>query len=289
MNKYDGIDGDSIERGGKYNEHSVGHEVCNFSDNSGFLFGYVQSTGNINLTKIGGSKSADSVNGVTVIWTAGPPIGGTAIVGWYKDATVYRELQTISNQSEIQKRNGIQTFRVKAAVKNSVLLPVMERELMIPRGVKSGIGQSNVWFACQEESKNIVELVLKLVDSGTNPILPDVDKSNSILEGNPLLVAHLRRERSSALVKAKKESIIASTGKLCCEVCNFDFNLAYKGYGAGFCEVHHLRPLSKANGAIITELKDLAIICSNCHRIIHRTDPMLSISKFKSRVWRKEA
>ena len=289
MNKYNGIDSDSIERGGKYNEHSIGHEVCNFNDNAGVIYGYVQSTGNINLTKIGGSKTDEFASGVTVVWTAGPPSGGTAVVGWYKDATVYRELQTIPKPTAIQKKNGIQTYRIKVASKNAVLLPVTKRELMIPRGVKGGIGQSNVWFAAQEESKNIVSIVLKLVHDGSTPSLPDLDTSKSILEGNPRLVAHLRRERSALLVKAKKESILAATGKPCCEVCNFDFNAAYKNFGTGFCEVHHLQPLSKADGVVKTELKDLAIICSNCHRIIHRTDPMLSTSEFKAEVWRKEA
>ena len=167
MKHYDGIDNDSIERGGKYNEHSVGHEVCNFSDNSGTLYGYVQPTGNINLEKLGATKNAESVTDVTVVWTAGPVSGGTVVVGWYKDATVYREPQKIPKPSALQRKNGVQTYRIKAATHNAVLLPVAERDLMIPRGVKGGIGQSNVWFAGQGESKSIVERVLKLISHQT--------------------------------------------------------------------------------------------------------------------------
>lgn len=288
MKYYNGIDNDSIERGGTYNEHSVGHEVCNYSDNSGTLYGYVQPTGNINLEKLGAKKGADSITGVTVVWTAGPASGGTVVVGWYKDATIYRELQEIPKPTALQKKNGIQTYRIKAATQNAVLLPVTERELMIPRGIKGGIGQSNVWFAIQEESKDIVQRVLKLVSDGNAASLPDIDTSKSILEGNPRLVAHLRRERSAALVKAKKGSTLSATGKLCCEVCGFDFKEAYGDHGDGFCEVHHLQPLSKADGVVKTEMRDLAIICSNCHRIIHRTYPMLGIAEFQITVLRKE-
>ena len=93
------------------------------------------------------------------------------------------------------------------------------------------------------------------------------------------MVAHLRRERSAAIVKAKKAATLKATGKLCCEVCGFDFQETYGDIGEGFCEVHHLLPLSKSDGQTRTELKDLAVVCSNCHRVIHRTDPMLSISK----------
>lgn len=111
------------------------------------------------------------------------------------------------------------------------------------------------------------------------PQPPDVDRYLSTTEGKPRLVAHLRRERNAALVKAKKEATIKSTGKLCCEACNFDFSATYGKYGEGFCEIHHLIPLSKADGVVTTELKDLAILCSNCHRIIHRGDSMIEISE----------
>ncbi|MNN33998.1 HNH endonuclease [compost metagenome] len=165
-----------------------------------------------------------------------------------------------------------------APADKAVLLPVEQRELIIPRAVKGGIGQSNVWFADKEESQELVSRVLSLVNDGVTPALPDVDQSQSTLEGNPRLVAHLRRERNSAIVKAKKDAVLRTTGKLCCEACGFDFKEVYGELGYGFCEVHHLQPLSKCDGVVKTELGDLAIVCSNCHRIIHRTDPMPSIS-----------
>jgi hypothetical protein len=67
MNHYNGIDGDSIERGGKYNQHSIGHEVCNFSNNAGALYGYVQPTGQIKVEKLGAGKGADFASGALII------------------------------------------------------------------------------------------------------------------------------------------------------------------------------------------------------------------------------
>ena len=160
---------------------------------------------------------------------------------------------------------------------------------MIPRAVKGGIGQSNVWFADKEEGQEIVNRVTSLINEAVIPTLPDVDQSQSILEGNPRLVAHLRRERNSAIVKAKKDATLRATGKLCCEACGFDFKEVYREFGDGFCEVHHLQPLAKADRVVKTELGDLAIVCSNCHRIIHRTDPMLSISNLAKHLQRKHA
>lgn len=289
MNHYNGIHDDSIKRGGEYNQHSTGHEVCNFSNTAGTLYGYVQPTGQIKIERLGANKNDCFVSGVTVVWTAGPENGGTAVVGWYENATVYREAQTLSKPSALQKKNGIKSYRVKAPADQAVLLPVERRELMIPRAVKGGIGQSNVWFADKEESQEIVSRVRALIVEGAISTLPDVDHSRSVLEGNPRLVAHLRRERSSAIVKAKKESVIRTTGKLCCEVCEFDFKEIYGEFGDGFCEVHHLQPLAKSDGLVKTAMEDLAIICSNCHRIIHRTDPMLSISSLARHLRRQRA
>ena len=72
MKNYNGISGDSIESGGKYNQHSIGHEVCNFTNNNGNVYGYVQPVGEtIKIEKIGASKKDEKIDGVTVVWTAG--------------------------------------------------------------------------------------------------------------------------------------------------------------------------------------------------------------------------
>lgn len=284
MKDYNGIDGDSIQRGGSYNDESTGHEVCNFSVVRKRVYGYVQPTGQIKIEKLGANKNDDSVSNVTVVWTAGPESGGTAVVGWYKDATVYRDSQLIPNLTKKQKKNGLKSFWVSALAENATLLPIEERDLLIPRAVKGGIGQSNVWYADKPESESHVARVLQLIENGTSDELPDIDRDNSVNEGNPRLVAHLRRERNPAIVKAKKKEVLKKTGCLSCEVCGFDFAKVYGDYGNEFCEVHHLKQLSQADGIVKTELKDLSVICSNCHRIIHRKKTMYSIAELKKAI-----
>jgi predicted HNH restriction endonuclease len=41
--------------------------------------------------------------------------------------------------------------------------------------------------------------------------------------------------------------------------------------GQGFIEVHHVIPLSQSAGPRRTDLDDLLLVCSDCHRMIHRT------------------
>ncbi|WP_232476489.1 MULTISPECIES: HNH endonuclease [unclassified Acidovorax] len=118
------------------------------------------------------------------------------------------------------------------------------------------------------------------------PVLPDIDLPAAGTEGAAHLVSHLRRERNQAIVEAKKAAILNAKGRLCCEVCGFDFFAHYGVLGAGFCEVHHLVPLSAATESVTATLDALAILCSNCHRIIHRSTPMLSVVELSQLVIR---
>lgn len=93
-----------------------------------------------------------------------------------------------------------------------------------------------------------------------------------VIEGAPVLKGHLRRERRSAdLARKLKRSTLKRTGRLVCEVCDFDFAAAYGSHGLGYIEAHHIVPLSEANESVITRMADLALVCANCHRMLHRS------------------
>ena len=111
---------------------------------------------------------------------------------------------------------------------------------------------------------------------------PDLDLLDlSGREGARHLVTHLRLERDRRLVEKKKRAVLRVQGKLACEVCGFDFGAHYGPLGTGFCEVHHCKILSKTEGERVTRLKDLAIVCSNCHRMLHRGDSVVSIARLR--------
>lgn len=72
--------------------------------------------------------------------------------------------------------------------------------------------------------------------------------------------------RDNAIIKRKE------LGKpIVCEACGFDFAKVYGSLGNGFIEVHHNLPLCDCEDSYIPDpLKDLDLVCSNCHRMIHR-------------------
>jgi len=101
-------------------------------------------------------------------------------------------------------------------------------------------------------------------------------------EGDPILLLHMRQERSRKLRNQKIVEVKASGQRLTCEACSFLFSDKYGEIGTDFCEVHHRVPLS-VTGRTLAATSDLAIMCSNCHRMIHRTKPMITVEEFAAR------
>jgi 5-methylcytosine-specific restriction protein A len=70
-----------------------------------------------------------------------------------------------------------------------------------------------------------------------------------------------------------------------CQVCSFDFEKFYGVAGRKYIHVHHVVPLSQIGSTYeVDPIKDLVPVCPNCHAIIHRTTPAMSIEVIKSLV-----
>ncbi|HEY8960030.1 HNH endonuclease [Chitinophaga sp.] len=110
---------------------------------------------------------------------------------------------------------------------------------------------------------------------------------DSVEEGSILYKLHKVRERVPAIVKLKKEDTLKKKGKLLCEVCGFDFYISYGDIGKGFIECHHRTPLSSITASTKTSLNDLALVCSNCHRMLHKDINTLSVEGLRERMMRR--
>jgi 5-methylcytosine-specific restriction protein A len=69
-----------------------------------------------------------------------------------------------------------------------------------------------------------------------------------------------------------------------CQACDLDFEERYGEIGKGFIEAHHLKPISTLEeGVAVTYdvAADFAVLCANCHRMIHRSDDPSNLSLFK--------
>lgn len=168
--------------GGKYVlNNGFGHEEFNFKpiklDDSSFdeCIGYVEpksnktGTNTFHIEKISGCsqlKNEPFVEDVLVVWcaTRPKPQKGTTVVGWYKNACVWRKTQKWNMPGE----NGTEErlFNVRAKAEDCVLLPEGERnrfQWSIPsaRGTGVGFGQAMLWNPNEENSGTVLERVIK--------------------------------------------------------------------------------------------------------------------------------
>lgn len=97
------------------------------------------------------------------------------------------------------------------------------------------------------------------------------------------LRAHLLRERDPKLRRRKLDEARRDGLPISCEVCGFDFGRTYGSHGLDYIECHHRTPLH-VTGQTQTKLADLALLCSNCHRMIHRTKQWLTVDQLKNLV-----
>ena len=90
-------------------------------------------------------------------------------------------------------------------------------------------------------------------------------------EGGESYQIHLSRERDPRIISlAKKNFREKNSGRLYCEVCKFDFFRTYGDRGKNYAEGHHIRPVSEMDSQDVTQVADIRIVCSNCHRMLHR-------------------
>ncbi|WP_161967496.1 DUF3883 domain-containing protein [Fimbriiglobus ruber] len=187
MDRYRGvIGGDTMTGGGAYvAEHGFGHEMFNFLPFQGYVYGYVQPPGRkdrwdearIKLTRLGASGSDILVSGILVVWVATASTGGTFVVGWYKNATVYRDHQIAPEGSNRQHGEITCGYYARAASENAECLPPDERVFSVPRG-EGGIGQANIWYADDpEQNSQIRSAVLSYINTRQIPVTSIADQA----------------------------------------------------------------------------------------------------------------
>jgi len=112
--------------------------------------------------------------------------------------------------------------------------------------------------------------------------LPEDDDEAAFPEGREVMLQHRARERNSAVVQAAKAKFLLKHGRFACQACGFDFEDFYGEAGQGFIEAHHTIPVSELRQGSKTKAADIALVCSNCHRMLHRRRPWITMSDLKT-------
>jgi len=138
-----------------------------------------------------------------------------------------------------------------------------------------GLGRGNL-----NKIRSIISRHEKIMRSHSETVYPDeVDKLEPLFEGI----------KKTVIVNSYERNPIARTKCIehygaQCVVCNFNFEKEYGDIGKGFIHVHHLTQLSEIEqGYEVDPINDLCPVCPNCHSMLHRKKPPLTIEQLKSK------
>jgi hypothetical protein len=286
MNGYEGLAGkpNKIVGGGKYvDKYKTGAEVCNFLPaDDGLVYGHVETIKGdidrqIRLEALGAGGA--SAEGVTVVWTAThPQEGGRRVIGWYRGATVFRDRHKFRKPPSLQhRRDRIRDFRVRAQASDARRIPIEERIVQMPKG-RGWMGQVPWWTPPARPNREVgrfLAQVTALIDGwSAEPEEP------GIMVEKRLYRLHRKQERNHAAALLAKQH-----HGFRCQACAFEFRETYGPLGDGFIEAHHLRPLAslkEGTSGVYDVAKDFAVLCSNCHRMIHRTQYPSDLRGFRA-------
>jgi 5-methylcytosine-specific restriction enzyme A len=168
----------------------------------------------------------------------------------------------------------------------------VEGKTGLSRGAKA---EEEVWAEFSEDTercRNVADAIIATLESPdiVSPWEADLDDGvQEAAEGRLLTRTHLARERNRTLVESKRKQAMKKYGRLACEACGFDFGVAYGERGNGFIECHHTKGVATLLPGQKTHLDDLALVCANCHRVIHRAKPWLTVTQLQVLIQRAKS
>lgn len=144
-------------------------------------------------------------------------------------------------------------------------------------------GDARVWEDWAHRPAELLAAVAAIRAHGISADAPEdtgEEEEYEAPEGRILFREHRRYERDKKLVAKKKAAVLRKTGRLACEVCDFESSEAY-GID-GVIDVHHIMPLHKI-GQSVTTMKDLALVCPTCHRVLHKHRPIVTPAELRAK------
>lgn len=99
---------------------------------------------------------------------------------------------------------------------------------------------------------------------------------------------HFCHERNQTVVHTAKSQAFERDPLLRCEACGFSFRETYGEPGIRITEAHHKIPVATLTEGSRTKVDDIALICANCHRMIHSDrEKTLSLDELQSFLMKK--
>ena len=180
---------------------------------------------------------------------------------------------------EIMEKTGLSGTEEKRAIASLARLSVIRQDR---RSRAFGIEDERAVFFTEARERDLIDRVraLKSEEEEMAQVPADDPLTTPFMEGGKRKYLTTRYER----VPANRLAAIRIHGTTC-QVCSFNFEEHYGELGKDYIEVHHFRPLSSLDEEVeVDPVRDLACLCANCHRMMHRTgDYVMTVEELKER------
>ena len=99
-------------------------------------------------------------------------------------------------------------------------------------------------------------------------------------EGRLLVRLHVYRERDRNFARrVRKHYRSVDGGRLVCHACGSVPAEVYGPSGESCMEAHHKIPIEQLQPDSVTLVRDMAMLCASCHRVVHSEKPCLTVER----------
>lgn len=204
-------------------------------------------------------------------------VSGYALSGYYKDKHwdgkdgkytnyIYIDFDVILNP----KNDKILTLDVLESIRSE------KNQQWTPHQSGTSINKEvaetleSIWFNFLNDTKKFSHSFVS-GDSDTNRA------TNTYTEGAGYVTTVTKYERN-----AYARQVCLDHYGYKCSICKFDFGITYGDLGQDFIHVHHITPIADIGQKYqLNPIKNLRPVCPNCHAMIHRKRPALTIDGLK--------
>jgi 5-methylcytosine-specific restriction protein A len=142
-------------------------------------------------------------------------------------------------------------------------------------------------FENYEDAANCLKLTVMMIFSIMIPLI--TEESENLLEEVSVDYQEEGRKTSAIVNKYERSrvnrAIALEIHGFVCAACGLRMADLYGPIGEGVIHVHHLQPISSMEvPRVLNPVTDLIPLCPNCHTVVHRTNPPLSIPQLQEAI-----
>lgn len=183
-------------------------------------------------------KNEKSIDNVLVIFCARNKEKKTVVVGWYKNATVFRDRQYYDKQNN-------RMYNICTTSNNAFIVNDDERTMFFPRKRENyfGFGQTNFAYLNETYDKNYIKRLFNYIEkNSTNNYRLSTNYKyfeNKSKRHNEEIKEDSQAERTFRRYQARFRNDLLNSNKCKCELCNIN--------NENLLVASHIKPYSKCN------------------------------------------